>query len=205
MTGASGCLDRWAMLGGLACAIAAAPSGLAAHPHVFIDNVVTFVFDKDRVTAIRLQWTFDELFSSTVLEGFDRNGDGAFDAAEIVEIEAGAFANLREYHYFSYLWIDGRGEDEINVRDFTAAARDGIVTYSFVVPLAAAVDPVRHRVEAAIYDSEYYVDIALDENDPVRFQNEPSGRCHYEVAEDTANPYYFDMIYPQRIALVCAP
>jgi ABC-type uncharacterized transport system substrate-binding protein len=196
---------RPAILGFAALTILAFPQEAAAHPHVFINNVVSFVFEKEQVTGIHLEWTFDELFSSTVLEGFDQNGDGAFDAGEIKEAEAGAFSNLRDYHYFSNLWVDGQAVAEIAVRDFTAAAKDGIVTYNFVIPLAKPVDPAQHRVEVSIYDEEYYVDVALDENDPVRFENEPGGRCHYEIAEDKANPYYFGMVFPQRIKLICVP
>lgn len=132
--------------------IAAMPLSAAAHPHVFIDNVVSFLFEKEQVVGIRLTWTFDEPFSSTVIEDFDQNGDGIFDPAEIQQVQAGAFSNLRDCNYFSHVWVDGREVTDITVRDFTAAASGGIVTYDFVLPLARPIEPAQHRLEAAIYD-----------------------------------------------------
>ena len=36
----------------------------AAHPHVWIDGVVTFAFKDGRIVAIRQEWTFDEVFGA---------------------------------------------------------------------------------------------------------------------------------------------
>jgi hypothetical protein len=49
----------------MSCLIAADPA--EAHPHVFIDNRVTFVFDAGKVTALRLHWVFDDIFSDDLL------------------------------------------------------------------------------------------------------------------------------------------
>ena len=43
----------------------------SAHPHVFIENKVAFVFDAGKVTALRLSWAFDEVFSDSLLMQFD--------------------------------------------------------------------------------------------------------------------------------------
>ena len=48
-----------------------------AHPHIFIDAKVTVVFDDSgAISALRNEWTFDEAFSSWVIQGLDTNNDG---------------------------------------------------------------------------------------------------------------------------------
>jgi nickel/cobalt transporter (NicO) family protein len=89
----------------LACAGRAEPVG--AHPHVWIDAVVTFVFEDGQLVGLRHHWKFDEFFGSFVIEEHDDNGDGAFDAAEVSAIRDTAFSNLREYDYFTHVHIDG--------------------------------------------------------------------------------------------------
>ena len=61
-----------AIMPGLAC----------AHPHVFVDNRVTFLFDGSRLTGFRENWLFDEVFSDQLLQDFDTNHDGQFSKAE---------------------------------------------------------------------------------------------------------------------------
>src|SRR5262245_14835223 len=79
----------------------------AGHPHVYIDNTTTFQFAGGKLVALKLRWVFDELFSATVIDQFDTDKDGRFDAKERAALEQGAFANLREYAYFTYLTVDG--------------------------------------------------------------------------------------------------
>jgi hypothetical protein len=40
---------------------------------------------------------------------------------------------------------------------------------------------VRARFAAGIYDPKYYVEVLLDEDDPVRFEGLPSGACTYAI------------------------
>jgi ABC-type uncharacterized transport system substrate-binding protein len=59
------------------------PLPAAAHPHVFIGTGLTLVLDADnRLAAIRVTWSYDELYSLLVLEerGLDSDYDGALTA-----------------------------------------------------------------------------------------------------------------------------
>lgn len=176
----------------------------AAHPHVWIDAVTTFVFEDRALVGVRHQWRFDELFSAFVIEEHDANGDGAFDAAETQAVRAQAFANLREYDYFTHLRVDGKKLPLDEVTDFTAENDDGVLVYSFIMPLPEPVDPGAEPVAVGIYDPEYYVEILLDEFDPVHFEGIPSGACTFSVREDTEHPIYYGLVNPLVIALSCA-
>lgn len=55
------------------------PSGALAHPHVFVDATVEVIFDAEgRATAVRIGWTYDELFSLAYVteNGLDPDFDG---------------------------------------------------------------------------------------------------------------------------------
>jgi ABC-type uncharacterized transport system substrate-binding protein len=180
------------------------PDPAAAHPHVWITDVSTFVFEDRRLVALHHRWTFDELFGSFVIEQHDADGDGRFDAGETEALRAGAFDNLEEYGYFTHLRIDGGDLPLHQVRDFRASIEDGELIYAFTLPLPEPVDPTTSELVLGVYDPEYYVELLLDEDDPVRFAGLPSGACIYELGEDTEHPIYFGMVYPLTITLTCA-
>jgi ABC-type uncharacterized transport system substrate-binding protein len=52
---------------------------VAAHPHVWIDAVVTFVFEDGHLVGLRHHWKFDEFFGSFVIEEHDVNRDGELE------------------------------------------------------------------------------------------------------------------------------
>ena len=42
-------------------------SPASAHPHVFVDYGISFVFDEKGLTGIAIDWAFDEMFSQMLL------------------------------------------------------------------------------------------------------------------------------------------
>jgi ABC-type uncharacterized transport system substrate-binding protein len=185
----------------LSCVIALPPA--EAHPHVFIDNKVTFVFDAGKVTALRLHWTFDDIFSDDLLNQFDADGNGEFDALESKAVAEGTLPNLKMFNYFTNIWIDGKKLDVIDPADFLATAKDRIVTFQMKVPLPHPVDPRAQALATEIYDREYYVEVLLAEQDPVALENATGVPCGATVRDDTENAYFGGFVIPQEIALQC--
>jgi ABC-type uncharacterized transport system substrate-binding protein len=179
------------------------PGTPAAHPHVWITNVTTFVFAQERLVALRFVWTFDEMFSAAVSYGYDRNKDGTFDAAETAKVQAEAFSNLREYNYFMNIRIDGQPLKVTEIKDFAPTIRKGTVIYAFTVPLPAPVDPLRSQVSASVADESYFVEVSLDEHDPVRFEGLDKGGCSFEVTTGKRDPVYGSVTTPAVMGLRC--
>jgi ABC-type uncharacterized transport system substrate-binding protein len=177
----------------------------AAHPHVFIDNAVGFTFTDGKVAAVQLEWAFDEVFSGDIIHDYDKNKDGKFDADETARIEQEAFSNLKNYHYFTYVWVDGKAQHPTMAKSFAVRFHADTVVYSFVVPLVAPVDPRRNRLEIAIYDESYYVEVALERRIPIRLEGKGSNGCQTKVTDDQTRPYYYDSVYPETINFECAP
>ena len=174
-----------------------------AHPHVWITSVTTFLFEERRLVGLRHRWEFDELFGSFVIQEHDANGDGAFDAAETASLKQNAFASLRDHDYFTHLRIDGKLVPLTDVEAFEATIEDGLLSYEFTLSLPEPVDPTVTPLAVGVYDEEYYVEVLLDQDDPVRFAGLPSGACTFEIEEDAENPIYFGMVHPLAISLRC--
>ena len=176
----------------------------AAHPHVFVENRVAFLFDAGKVTALRLTWAFDDVFSDSLLMQFDADGDGAFDDLESKAVGEGVLPNLKMFHYFTYVFVDGNQLNPIDPADFLASVDDKrIVTFQMKVPLPQPVDPRGAALAAEIYDSEYYVQVDLAQQDPVSLENAGDLPCGATVRDDPESAYFGGVVIPQEIALQC--
>jgi ABC-type uncharacterized transport system substrate-binding protein len=131
-------------------ALVGAAADAGAHPHVWIDTVATFVFDRDKVVSIKLEWTFDEFFSESLLYGIHPKKKGTLDAREIKELYEKDFANLKNYDYFIHLRLGGKKLPVREVSDFSAAVLNGRVVYRFTVRLPSPVDPVATAVALSV-------------------------------------------------------
>jgi len=174
-----------------------------AHPHVWIDVVATFVFERGKLAGVRLDWTFDEFLSDTLLRTYDTDKDGRFDEKETQQIQEQGFSSLKDLNYFTHLSLGGNKVSIREVTDFSVILRNGRVVYRFTVPLHPAVDAARTPVALSVYDETYYVHVAFDQTDPVRFGGIPKLACRYEVREDKKNPIYFGLVFPQQARLDC--
>jgi tRNA threonylcarbamoyladenosine biosynthesis protein TsaE len=195
-------LHAWLLLAMASVGIAAVrPAG--AHPHVFIDNVVTFIFSTDKIVGFHLSWSFDEVFSETLVQDFDADGDGRLDVGETEAIKASSLPSLGEYDYFLHLWVDGVPVETFGAVDMTVVQDGARVTYELEVTLETPLDSRRDRIEVSVYDDSYYVEVVLAHPDPVRLAGIPDGSCTYRVVEDDARAYYYETVYPQVVVLTC--
>jgi ABC-type uncharacterized transport system substrate-binding protein len=177
------------------------PGPASAHPHVWIDASATFLFAQGKLAALRVEWTFDPLFSDFLRQKFDPKKTGQFDGAALAQMKAD-LDGAREDGYFIHLGLGDAPQKTGVIADFAASYRGKQIVYRFTVPLAAPVDPVSTPITLKLYDSSFYVDVALDKTDPVRFEGERPG-CAFEIREDKANPIYFGLVFPQRIEIKC--
>ena len=176
----------------------------AAHPHVFIENKVAFVVDAGKVTALRLSWVFDDVFSDSLLMQFDADGDGKFDDLESKAVGEGTLPNLKIFHYFTYVWVDGKQLDAIDPTEFAASVDDQrIVTFRMTVALPQPVDPRTAALATEVYDNEYYVQVDLAQQDPVSLENAGDLPCGATIRDDTESAYFGGVVIPQEIALQC--
>ncbi len=183
-------LARWLAIGlGLTGLAASTPA--AAHPHVFIDSRVAFNFDDNKVFSITVDWQFDA------------DGDGTFDKLESNAAGEGVLPNLAQFHYFIYVYLDGKLLDAAAPTDFVASAKDRIVFFQMTVNLPQTVDPTKQALALEVNDREYYVAVELAEKNPVTMRNATGITCAANVRDDHENAYFGGFVYPQEISLQC--
>jgi ABC-type uncharacterized transport system substrate-binding protein len=187
-----------ALLGGLML-----PRPGDAHPHVWITTMVSFLFQDGKLVALRQAWAFDDFFSASLIADFDKDKNGAFDEAEQRALAGKAFAALREYDYFTRIRQGGETFPIKDAETFSATLVNGLVFYGFTLPLGAALDPAKGPITAGVYDESFFVDVELDENDPVKFEGVPSGACKYAVREDPADAIYDGLVIPPSVTIEC--
>ncbi len=176
----------------------------SAHPHVWIDYVVTLMFDKGRVTALREVWSFDEDFSASVLRDYAGIEEGKpLGAPEIAKIEQNAFANLEHYDYFTHVWAAGGAVGVRKATEFAARVDGPRLIYDFVVPLSRPVDARAAPASFGVWDDTYYVDVGPAEGQATKFVGDGSAGCKAAIVEDHDHPIYFGSVYPKTIRVTC--
>lgn len=131
---------------------------LAAHPHVFINTGSRFVFGPATLQGLEVSWEFDEFFSGQVLEACDSNKDGNLSAAEQILVRKKFFANLKSFHYFTFVWINEKFHKAVRVSKFKARVGAGRkVTYTFFIPLGSQLEAAAKTVKVMYLDESNFV------------------------------------------------
>ncbi len=174
---------------------------LLAHPHVFIDNRISVVFNDKGLKGFKHEWFFDEMFSSTMIQEFDLDADGKFNEKEIKGIVRGAFSNLKEHNYFTDISINGQRFKIKEFKDFQAKIDSGVMIYKFFIP--CGVTAIRENQEAtiAVYDPTYFVQVLWASQKPYSFEDTSKVELRYEVIEDEKNAYYYGQIIPEALKI----
>ena len=176
-------------------------ASLQSHPHIFIDNRITVVFDEDGLAGFRLNWVFDKVFSAAIIHDYDKNGDQNFNQEEIEAVKDGAFSNLINFHYFCDISIDNSPFHVQYVTDFTAATKQSRIIYNFFVPCHVRAIPGYKTVSAAVYDETYFTEISYEAQNPVTVENLDDFECGYELVENTRKAYWGGQMIPLEIRL----
>lgn len=132
-----------------------------AHPHVFVDYGLTFVFDQQGLAGIAFDWAFDEMFTQMLVEEGDLNRDQLFDSRESAKIKTGAFDNLANHAYFTHILVNDQPYPITEITSFNAALKDGQAHYSFFIPCHVHAGKIPQKVSLTVYDPTYYSDLSL--------------------------------------------
>lgn len=149
-------------------AIAAAMPGLGflpvsaqAHPHVFAEARLELTVAPDgTVEKLAHVWRFDDIFSSTVLVEFDKNGDLKLDDGELTALSQTINESIAEFKYFQSVLDDGKDVKMAKPTDLAATFTDNRLLIVFTSkpeqPLKLAAG---HKVSFGVYDPTFYTAI----------------------------------------------
>lgn len=175
-----------------------------AHPHVFVDCELTYVFDKSGLTGIRQDWIFDEMFASMILGEHDKNHDLKISPKEEKSIYNGAFVNLKNFNYFNHFSLNGKEISVNEAQDFKAFVKDGLLHYDFFIPCKIKFDGKKHRLLTAVYDKSYYTAMLLSPKN--KLSNVPAGKkvtLDFDSIKELS--YYYGQVVPDGTILTILP
>jgi ABC-type uncharacterized transport system substrate-binding protein len=172
-----------------------------SHPHLFLENCLTVVFDQEGLAGIQVRWVFDEFFSSMIAGDYDRNRNNRLEGSEIGMIEKEAFANLINFDYFTFIKIEGRPFKVKYIRDFSAALAGGKLIYEFVIPCHVKASSTFKELIISQYDPTYYTLVVFAKDQPVKVQNVSNFEINYRIAKNLEEAYYYGQIHPVEVIL----
>ena len=166
------------------------------HPHSFIDYKFELHFDLLGLTGIRANWWFDEMFSSYV-KTYDENQDGAFNDTELKMLKKEAFDNLKDYDYFSTIYINDKPFKVEFVKDFSAVYEGHQIKYSFLIPCHVTALPTGKSLVVMFFDPTYYIDVAPVKESAVSVDQAGNMKVDIQRVERKEDAYYQKMIIPE--------
>jgi ABC-type uncharacterized transport system substrate-binding protein len=175
---------------------------VTAHPHVFIDNRMTVVFDNGVLKGISFRWTFDDVFSNMILADYDPRRTGKLTDAQSRALKQGAFDNLSNYHYFVAFWIGKKPLRQFTIEQFTPSVVDGrSLIYSFFVPLSIPVTSTEQTILVTVYDDSYYVAFDILRAGDVTVAGGGHVDCALSVQKTQVKPEWPGQYMPDQLAI----
>ncbi len=145
------------------CLLLLQPVIASAHPHVFVNNYLSFEFDSAGLAGIKVDWVFDEMFSAGILLDFD-DGDAILSPQEVAAIEAEAFTNLAKFDYFIHLIVAGEKFSLPAVTEFSATVHNGSLFYSFKVPCRMPVAQATKSLTVRVEDDTNFASVITNKS-----------------------------------------
>ena len=139
-----------------------APAAALANPHIFVRAQVTVAFDDTGDVAVRLDWSYDDLFSLLVTSdlGLDMDGDLVLTKEEQELLDARITAWPEEYTGDLEVSHGGTLLALGDKRDHTMTYKDGLFHEAHVRPVTG-VDPGA-PLEIRVFDPSFYTAYDLE-------------------------------------------
>jgi ABC-type uncharacterized transport system substrate-binding protein len=167
-------IRRWAGLLVLAGTLAFGANTAQAHPHVWITASSELVYAADgSISGVRHAWTFDDMYSTYVLQGIETKAKGVYSREELEPLAQTNVESLHEFGFFTFAKADGKKQKFQEPVDYFFEYKDSLLTLHFTLPLATPVKPKELVLE--VYDPEFFIEFKFTDKDPVTLVGAPVG------------------------------
>jgi ABC-type uncharacterized transport system substrate-binding protein len=168
------------------CALGAGAA--QAHPHVWITATSELIYAPDgSITGVRHAWTFDDMFSTSALQGIETKTKGVYSREELSSLAQTNVESLKEFAFFTFAKADGKKEKFQEPVDYFLEYKDAALTLHFTLPLKTPVKPKELALE--VFDPSYFIDFQLDDKNPIKLVGAPAA-CQLKIqrpSDGTAN------------------
>lgn len=156
-----------------AVALPLAVTAARAHPHVYVTMKSEIVYDAEgRMTGIRHQWTFDDMFSSYATQGLESKQKGVFTREELQPLAEVNVTSMKEFDFFTQGTMNGQKVEFETPTDYFLDMNDQLLTLHFTLPLKKPV-PTKN-VDLEVYDPLYFVAFEFAEKEPITLKGAPA-------------------------------
>ncbi len=173
-----------------------------AHPHVWVDPTIQFIFSSQKIAGVKVTYTFDEMYSLTKISQFDKNSNKTFDEKEISLLKTSILDEMDNDQYFIYLEIDDKKKsvkDPI-IKSILINQDERLILEAFI-PIQIPIDKQFCSIGVSIYDKNYYFEIMNPMEQTVSITGTNDIQHSLFFHEDKKNAYYYDQFYPQKVVL----
>ena len=123
------------------------------------------------ITGVRHAWTFDDMFSTYVLQGIETKTKGVYSREELAPLAQTNVESLHEFGFFTFAKADGKKQKFQEPVDYFLEYKDSLLTLHFTLPLKTPVKPKVLALE--VFDPEFFIDFKFADKDPVRLVGAP--------------------------------
>jgi ABC-type uncharacterized transport system substrate-binding protein len=163
---------------------------------VWITARAEVVMSDGYLDKLKVEWTFDELFTNLLLLDYDRNADHQLSPREGAAIKAGYFDNLASSGYFSHLSLGKTVIPVSTVTEFEVVVNSkGQAVYRFTIPLGQRVD-AKTPFRFGLYDETFFTDMVFDKSQPVKVTQTGNGKSALQIAPDKSEAFYGGQVVP---------
>jgi len=152
-------LGRWLLALVLAVVSLHAPAPAAAHPHVFVDGGVDFIFGPDRaLEALRITWLFDEFDTLYTLSAFEigLNQNGGLAEADRRDLVRKLADWPEDFKGAAHPSVGGESVALGLPTELDAHLLDGRLQMTYTRRLDPPVTPDGRKFEVAFYEATYF-------------------------------------------------
>jgi hypothetical protein len=107
-----------------ALGVALAPALAAAHPHLWVQQVVRAIAKDGKYTHVEIEWKFDPFSSEVEIPLIDEDKNGKFSPAEIKALEKDMMPELKNVGFMTWLNVGGKDVRPAKMPAFSAHIDD---------------------------------------------------------------------------------
>ena len=120
-----------------------------------------FAVQDERITTLRLAYTFGQAYSSLLMSDFDKDENSQLDSTELLALAEALQMALKESRFFSHLAVSRQNIAVETVPDTQASILCGNVRLIFALLLPKPVDPKISQLDFTLYDPSNHVAVIL--------------------------------------------
>ena len=144
-----------------------------AHPHVWITASSELIYAPDgSISGVRHAWTFDDMYSTYVLQGLESKTKGVYSREELASLAQTNVESLHEFGFFTFAKADGKKQKFAEPVDYYLEYKDSLLTLYFTLPLKTPV--LAKQLTLEVFDREFFIDFKFADKDPVRLVGAPA-------------------------------